>query len=151
MENVAYGDVKRGDVVEMKSKLVRVTDPPKHFRTGKHGSARVVLKGKDVRTEKTVEDTAPAHAMLRRATVQSCTRAIHDVTEEGMYLLHEDGTADAAAYPVPDAVEVDALRRAVEAGVACHATVKLIGGDLTIVQSVTMDAPASALTSSGPQ
>ena len=82
--------LKIGSLVMIKNFPCKVTEVST-AKTGKHGSAKVILKGKDIMTDKTYECTYHAGEMVDAPICKKVEYTLLDIQDETLQLLTEKG------------------------------------------------------------
>merc|ERR1711939_854295 len=82
--------LKNGSLVMIKGCPCKVTDVAT-AKPGKHGSAKVILKGKDILTGKTYECTSHAGDMVDAPIVKRTEYTLLNIDEDSIELLDANG------------------------------------------------------------
>ena len=82
--------LKPGSLVMVKGNPCKVTDVTT-AKPGKHGSAKVILKGKDILTQKVYECTFHAGDMVDAPIVKRTEYTLLNIDEDALELLDNDG------------------------------------------------------------
>ena len=85
-EKVESQRLKSGSLVMMKGFPCKVTDVST-AKPGKHGSAKVILKGKDIFTDKQYEETFGTGDMIPAPVVVNTEYTCIDCNEDGVLML----------------------------------------------------------------
>ena len=88
-ENVEAGRLKVGSLCIIKDKPCKVT-AQSHAKTGKHGSAKVMLTGEDIFTHKKYECTYGSGDMVPAPVVTRKEYTLIDIDGEDFMMLMED-------------------------------------------------------------
>ena len=85
-EKVDTNRLKNGSIVMIKGYPCKVTDVST-AKPGKHGSAKVILKGKDILTQKVYECTYHAGDMVNAPIVERIEYSLLNIDDDYLELL----------------------------------------------------------------
>lgn len=88
-ENTEAGRLKAGSLVMIKEKPCKVTHQS-HAKTGKHGSAKVMLTGEDIFTHKKYECTYGSGDMVPAPLVTRKEYTLIDIDEDDFMMLMDE-------------------------------------------------------------
>ena len=100
------GDIKKGSYMVFQNRPCKVVDY-KHFKVGKHGSAKAHITGIDIFKGKKYEDTLPVSHNVQVPNIKRSIYTLIDIDNEGyLTLMNKQGT-NRQDLKLPDDTEED--------------------------------------------
>ena len=104
---ISFGDVKKGYYVVLnKDRPCKVVDQ-KHFKVGKHGSAKVNLIGIDIFNGKKYEQLSPASHTIQVPEIKRTPYTLIDIDNDGYITLMDKQGSSRQDLKLPDETEDD--------------------------------------------
>ena len=114
---ISCGEVKKGSYIVLKDRPCKVVDY-KHFKVGKHGSAKANITGIDIFNGKKYENVFPVSHIVQVPEIKRTPYTLIDIDNDGYITLMDKEGKSRQDLKLPDEVEED--QKLAERIIAAH-------------------------------